>query len=291
MEVPVCPCERCGAALPLQAVEESPRVRCVYCHTEISIDEAQRARVLTHVTEVHAAWRETLLTTQRTLSEANAKYAALFLGALIFSVLLTIVVLSPAFPVGPSFLALTLSMYVATGLSARGMSRIPSVSMLLASGIGACGQCGGPVRFEEGASAATCGYCHADCLVNPTLKARMIAAAGERLQVAVTLEQRTDSKPRYSGIFRDWPAWAIIAFNFLGIFAAVLFLRDEARWEYNRPIILVAVILFMAWGARGINRRRHQQLAFNDVLRGRARPSSEPAPSSTSHEQQGVGSA
>ncbi|MBX3184643.1 MAG: hypothetical protein KF915_18585 [Polyangiaceae bacterium] len=282
MEVPVCPCERCGAALPLEAVEESPRVRCIHCYTETSIDEAQRARVLTHVTEVRAAWRETLLTTQRTLADTNSKYAALFLAALIFSVLLTVVVLSPEFPVGRSFLALTLSMYVATGLSARGMSRIPSVAMLLASGIGACGQCGGPVRFEEGASAATCGYCRADCLVNPTLKARMITAAGERLQVAVTLEQKIESKHRYDGIFRDWPAWAIIAFNFLGIFAAVLFLRAEAYWEWNRPIILVAVLLLLAWAVRGFNRRRQQQLAFNDVIWGRARPSREPAPSSTS---------
>lgn len=287
MKVPVFPCERCGAPLPLEAIVAKPHVRCAHCGAESAIDDARRARVLAHLAEVREAWRKTLSERRDLLQSKNSVFVAVFVFALIFSVLLTIVVLSPDFPVHWSLIVFTLGVYAVIGLSGRRAFQIPSAAMLLASGLGACAHCGGPVGFEEGASSATCAYCCADCLVSPSIEAQMIAAAEERLQITVALQREAERKNAPFERFMSRFGWLLVVCmtGFIPayfVFAYFVLPHPETNREWGRPVVLVALALLIVWGVRGFNQTRRQQLAFDDVLWGRIAPSKPPAPGSAS---------
>lgn len=274
MEVPVYSCVRCGAPLSLEAIEERACVRCLHCDAETTLDEAARARVLTHLAEVRNAWRETLVEAQRALHNEVTMYVAVFVLTLLFSAFPTIAVLSSNLPVGRNVSAFALGLYLVIGLSARRAFRAPSAARLLASGIGACGRCGGPVRFEEGESSARCRHCRADCLVNPTLKTQMITAAGQRLQIAVVARQGAERKSDVVDKLLSRFGW-ILLLGMIAIptwFALHTVLRADFRtatsWEWGRPVVLGGILVLVAWGVRGFNRMRRKQLAFDAVLMG-----------------------
>lgn len=288
-EVPVCSCEHCSAPLPLDAIAQGTVVRCTHCRGKTRISDDLRERARAHTAAIREKWAQTLKAEQAELLARSTRRAGLFLGCMVFSTMMTLLALiftkEPA-PHAASvrLVVITLVAYAATGLVAGRTFKVPTAAMALASGFGACSSCGAPVRFKEGAAAASCTHCRASCIVNREIKAQMFAAAAERLGLNVSRLRLQEA-----GLDKHTDRVALVAtFAILiAVVAAWMFVLwgssegPPQPTEWALPTVGAALLALMWWGIRGAKRRFAQQIAFDNLVRS-LRSGERPEPPSTS---------
>src|SRR5687767_9329328 len=184
-ELLMMPCPACGASLPIRP--ELDTVRCDYCSTQFATPSALRERAAAYLARVRAAWADEI--EARFIASMHARAAksnpsvlrwliVLALACPFWIILLAsgaVEILSPYLVAVCVALTLIAGERVLSGIS--GPARPPSVALVVASGLGSCRACGGPVPIAEGETTCRCRFCGATSVPTPEQRREMLRAA------------------------------------------------------------------------------------------------------------------
>jgi predicted RNA-binding Zn-ribbon protein involved in translation (DUF1610 family) len=165
----------------------------------------------------------------------------------------------------------------------------PTVTQVLASGLGGCWSCGAPIRFEEGAAVAECRHCGSNAMIDGELRRRMLRVAAQRLSVvmdeserasleALVAEDRADAIYGFGGKTPLPLAQTVIAIAVLGGLFAWLGMTGKLGTTGDAPtgwiaptliVATVAVTLAVALVFRSRAHRRDQAQRDLEAMTGR----------------------
>jgi hypothetical protein len=285
-ELPHLRCGACGANLPVDPF--SDRVTCRQCAVDSPVPDAIRRAAQAHRNELRGAWIAELQ--QRREEVMHSRAASLnhlaLVAILSFSVMLTYWLgvwasgVAAVLGHGANAVAVTITLMATVGASRLlgAMMKPPSVELLLATGLGACPNCGGPCPMPEGQATTTCGFCGATLLMTPELRRELMARAAARVGMART--ERLDAERRNWAIARSpWVLRLSIAAGVLASLAITaaliggLMMRDRAEPVFVgwiAPVLLVGGALETWWFVKAVRKAlaagRDFQANLHDLL-------------------------
>jgi hypothetical protein len=295
-ELLMMPCPACGANLPIRP--ELDTVRCDYCSTQFATPSALRERAAAYLARVRAAWADEIEARWLTSMHASAiksnpmvmRWLMIFVLAFPFWMIMlgsgAEKMFSPYLVAVCVAFTLIASAGVILGIS--GPARPPSVALVVASSLGSCRACGGPVPIAEGETACRCRFCGATSVPTPEQKREMLREALQRVAPAkaASLDAYAESLRAAEegglvfGVLGKQSAGTIsfvmLVVGFFSLIALVIYvvfnvdrpdaIRYEAGWV--RPALVVG---FAAIVARAVvkARRQHRARAEFETVMGR----------------------
>ncbi|HMJ16503.1 MAG TPA: hypothetical protein VK524_34050 [Polyangiaceae bacterium] len=235
------PCVQCGANLPL--APELPQVTCEYCSTTFSVPSSVRERARTHLKQTSAAWVREIQARYLELLHAHAARTnpgtLRWMIPLMLALPFWLMVLPSGFAqrfhpiLSATCVALTLAAAARVFGGITGPPRPFSMALIVASGIGECQQCGGPVRLREGSTSSRCEYCGASSVLNDAQRRSMLAAAVQRVAPA--------QASSFEAIQKNW-ASVRDASSVFGVFG---------RADLASVMLIVTIVALVALGVLG----------------------------------------
>jgi hypothetical protein len=296
-ELLMMPCPACGASLPIRP--ELDTVRCDFCSTQFETPSALRERAAAYLARVRAAWADEIEARWiASMHESAIKSNPIVMRSLVVFVLAfpfwIVMLASGAVEVLSPYLvavcvAFTLLATAGVILGISGPARPPSVALVVASSLGSCRACGGPVPIAEGQTACRCRFCGATSVPTPKQKREMLRAALQRVAPAraasldayVESLRAAEQAGRVFGVLGKRSAVALSmvmlvvgVFSLIALVIYVVFkvdrpdvIRYEAGWV--RPALVVG---FAAIVARAVVKARRQHRARAEFEKVMGRP-------------------
>ncbi len=269
-------------------------VTCAHCATRLVVPVEIRDAARRYAVGVRDAWRAELHARREELANRRAARTnpATLRWVLVFSLLASFwfvaiasgldALVPPAAAAG--LVALTLLSFFRLAENIAGAGAGLDVPHLLASGVGACAGCGGPVRFPEGAPAVRCAYCGATGLSTPAMRLAMTRAAIDRVAPALDARSRAEVENVRTvteagaafGVGGSTSAAAVGTFVILagvgcimavviyGLVAGASLPRHDARWVL--PALLLGGSLTVWRATTTILRAYRERVAFVEAF-------------------------
>lgn len=196
--LPTLLCVGCGASLPVNPTQ--PTSTCPRCARVTTLPAELLERARAHAARMQVIWADELEARRTELLHLQASRlngpllgvillfacsvpAWFLLGGVLAHVPLVVALLSVGFE-----LALLAALVHGFCL----MIRPPTLGLVLASGLGACPSCGGPVKLGEQAQSTRCRWCGATLLATREMQGTFMATATARLRDALTERDRAE---------------------------------------------------------------------------------------------------
>ncbi len=197
MVLPVSTCPSCGTSVRVDS-ETSP-FRCTHCSADIVLDARLIASVRVYRTGIAKAWADELEARRgEMLNRAAARSnptALRWLMPFVLTVPFWLIAFasglaSTLHPISAGLLvALTIGSFARMTFAVLASVRAPTVTQVLASGMGACATCGGPVTIHEGDAAPRCRYCGAHSHTPGSIQHAFLSGALSRAGIALRAEE------------------------------------------------------------------------------------------------------
>jgi hypothetical protein len=285
-------CPNCGATSDFDPLLEQQS--CAHCGVVHRMPEEARGRAVAYQRRLKALWANELEIRRVALLHAQSakynprilRYTLLFALAVPFWLIalgagLTSV-LHPAFSVAS--VAATLGVFWGLTSSVCFSFRAPSVSLVLASGLCECDQCGAPIRLAEGAAAAHCAYCRATMLTTTDVRQKLMLLAARRLaparaeQMQAEIENwRTATEAgavfgvggRTSVVGISVAALMIGAFVITGVSIARVVMGHDARTNdasWVLPVLVAGHGAILGWAVAEVRRAMRGKREFEATM-------------------------
>ncbi len=179
---------------------ESSPFRCTHCSADIVLDARFIASVRVYRTGIAKAWGDELEARRgeilnRAAAQLQSDRASLALAVRADMVPFWLIAFasglaSTLHPISAGLLvALTIGSFGRMTFAFLASVRAPTVTQVLASGMGACATCGGPVTIHEGDAAPRCRYCGAHSHTPGSIQHAFLSGALSRAGIALRAEE------------------------------------------------------------------------------------------------------
>lgn len=300
---PSLPCPGCGAPLPVDP--QASAVTCPRCAERAVVSAELRERARTYAERMKVLWADELEARREELLHARAARlnVAIIVAVMAFacSVPAWVIALASGLMTHTSIatqaacVAVELVIFGALVGGLRALVRAPSVRLVLASGVGGCTECGGPIRVGEGEVRAACRYCGATVLSTPEMSRRFIGVAAARLGSALSERDKaalanwkSAQTARPFGLkIPVVPAAVAFAFVASGVIVAgivavgvtgVLGTKGGSPTGWIAPALLGGGALWVLWGAQGVREAMRAKEQFEAAIGRPLRPVQPPGP-------------
>jgi DNA-directed RNA polymerase subunit RPC12/RpoP len=269
--LPVIPCGRCGAALPVDPTH--PSVVCAHCRVETAVPTDLRRRAAAHAERLRTAWSEALEARIAELLHRKAAQAQpLFWRWFLVAALSAPVGLLASFSKTLSHLPHYAGILVVGVVGAIWwrfaqalfeLLELPSVTLVLGSGVGECRACGGPVEIPEGAVTIDCRYCGSTVATTPEIRRDALQRAYQRVRGLVAARDQAaaahlggyvDARATYGigGSISSVASGLLVVGAFVITAGTIALQQGLPRGRGETPTAWVSLAFLMIAGALGV---------------------------------------